>query len=120
VVGVAAGFALAPALTWPVSLWWLSRLAPLPLRQLVTGALRVLGLASVVGASGYAAARAVGDSAPLLALVAAVAAAALGYLLLAAVVRPVRRDVVDVVRAVRAGVRRPGVTEDRPPAHPAG
>ncbi|MGY1639797.1 lipopolysaccharide biosynthesis protein [Geodermatophilus sp. SYSU D00703] len=119
VVGVAAGFALAPALTWPVSLWWLSRLAPLPLRQLVTGALRILGLACAVAVAAYAAVQAAGSSSPLLALVAAVAAGTVVYLLVAAVARPVRRDVGEVVRAVRAGVRHRAVTREQPLAHPA-
>lgn len=40
--GVAVGFAVAPALAWPLSLWWLSRHTPTPTRALYAGAGRVL------------------------------------------------------------------------------
>lgn len=42
VIGVAAGYAIAPALTWPLSFWWLSRCTPLPVRRLYGGALRIV------------------------------------------------------------------------------
>ncbi|MGY1779063.1 lipopolysaccharide biosynthesis protein [Geodermatophilus sp. SYSU D01036] len=104
VVGVAAGFAVAPALTWPVSLWWLSRLAPIPLHHLVTGALRILALTAVVAGSAWWAADALAGRSSLTALAAAVASGAAGYLVVVALVPPVRRDVVAVLRAVRAGM----------------
>ena len=49
VVGVAAGYAAAALLEWPVSLWWLSRLTDLPVRALLLGALRVLACAAAAG-----------------------------------------------------------------------
>jgi PST family polysaccharide transporter len=49
IVGVAAGYALAPALTWPLSLWWLSRRTPIPLKKLVQGALRVIVVSGITG-----------------------------------------------------------------------
>jgi PST family polysaccharide transporter len=49
IVGVAAGFAVSDALSWPVSIWWLSRFTPMPVRSLYGGAARVLGLAAVSG-----------------------------------------------------------------------
>jgi PST family polysaccharide transporter len=52
-LGVAAGVALAAAIEWPISLWWLSRLTPIPLLGLVGGALRVLLTAVVAAAAGY-------------------------------------------------------------------
>lgn len=54
VVGVAAGFAIAPALSWPISLWWLSRLTPMPVRELYAGAARILAvcLAAAFAAAG--------------------------------------------------------------------
>jgi hypothetical protein len=104
VVGVAAGFALAPALTWPVSLWWLSRLAPIPLRHLVTGALRILLLSSEVAGCSWAAVASLPGSPAAIALAAAVLAGAAGYAVLVAVVRPVREDVRAVATAVRQGI----------------
>lgn len=53
VVGVAAGFALAPWLSWPISLAWLSRVTDVPTRSLYGGALRIIGVAGA--ASGAAA-----------------------------------------------------------------
>lgn len=49
VVGIAAGFAIAPAIAWPLSIFWLSRLTELPVRALYEGASRIL-LVSVCGA----------------------------------------------------------------------
>jgi PST family polysaccharide transporter len=49
VVGVAAGYAAAALLEWPLSLWWLSRVTDLPVRALLLGALRVTGCAAVAG-----------------------------------------------------------------------
>lgn len=45
VLGVAWAVALAPAVLWPISLWWLSRITDLPLRALVLGGLRIMGMA---------------------------------------------------------------------------
>lgn len=105
VVGVAAGFALAPALTWPVSLWWLSRLAPVPLRHLVTGALRILALTAVVAASSWWAVSSLHAAPAPLALGAALVAGAAGYAAVVAVAQPCRRDLLAVVDAVRQGLR---------------
>jgi O-antigen/teichoic acid export membrane protein len=49
VVGVAAGYATAALLEWPLSLWWLSRLTPLPVRELLLGALRIAACAAAGG-----------------------------------------------------------------------
>lgn len=49
VVGVAAGYAAAALLEWPLSLWWLSRLTVIPVRALLLGALRISGCAAVAG-----------------------------------------------------------------------
>jgi hypothetical protein len=37
VIGVAVGYAATPAISAPVSIWWLSRMAPIPLRELLGG-----------------------------------------------------------------------------------
>lgn len=104
VTGLAAGFALAPALTWPVSLWWLARLAPIPLRALMGGALRILLLAATVAGTAAAVTAALGDLPALLVLVLASAAGALAYLAVTAV-GPFRTDLDEVRAAVREGLR---------------
>src|SRR5690606_38414398 len=55
VLGIAAGYALAPALSWPISLWWLSRHSPVPTRRLYSGALRILCVTLVVALTAWAA-----------------------------------------------------------------
>jgi O-antigen/teichoic acid export membrane protein len=49
VVGVAAGYAAAALLEWPLSLWWLSRITVIPVRALLLGALRITGCAALAG-----------------------------------------------------------------------
>jgi len=106
VVGVAAGYALAPALAWPLSIWWLSRRTDIPARALVQGALRILGaLVFSAGASAVLVGALV-DQPEFVRLVAAAAATAAGYGLAAAAVPAVRRDLAGVVEVARLGVRR--------------
>lgn len=50
VMGVAAGFALAPWIAWPISLAWLSRITVIPTRSLYGGALRIIAVAGTVAA----------------------------------------------------------------------
>ncbi|HWH25857.1 MAG TPA: lipopolysaccharide biosynthesis protein [Pseudolysinimonas sp.] len=47
VIGVAFGFMIGPAINWPISLGWLSRVTEVPTRRLYLGAFRVLGLVAV-------------------------------------------------------------------------
>lgn len=104
VVGVAAGYALAPALAWPLSIWWLSRRTDIPARALVQGALRILGaLVFSAGASALLVGALV-DQPEFVRLVAAVAATIAGYGLAAAAVPAVRRDLAGVVEVARLGV----------------
>jgi O-antigen/teichoic acid export membrane protein len=44
VLGVAVGFAVAPAISWPLSLFWLSRITPMPTARLYAGAGRILAV----------------------------------------------------------------------------
>lgn len=53
-LGVAIAFAIAPAIAWPLSIAWLSRITPMPVRRLYTGAARVLLLAGAIALAGYA------------------------------------------------------------------
>ncbi len=103
IVGVAAGYAIAPALAWPVSLWWLSRRSGLPVRPLYAGAGRILLTVGVGATAGRLAAEAALPLGPVLqtavALVAGVAAYA--ALALVPVIRRDYRAVIDLVREVR-------------------
>lgn len=47
VVGVATGVALAPWITWPISIGWLSRVTSVPVRSLYGGALRIILVAAI-------------------------------------------------------------------------
>lgn len=111
VVGVAAGYAVAPALAWPLSIWWLSRLAPIPAGDLVRGALRVLAVGCLVASTAAVLSRWGSD-------VVATTVGALGGLLVLvvvqAVVPPIRRDVRDGLEIVQMALA--GRRERRRPA----
>lgn len=96
VLGVAAGVALAPAVLWPLSLWWLSRLTEIPVRRLVAGATRILILAACGGAAAYAAVNVAGSLDAVVQLALAVVACVVVYCL-AALIPSVRRDEADVL-----------------------
>jgi len=53
VLGVAIGFTVAPAIAWPLSLFWLSRITPLPTAQLYAGATRVLTVTGTTAVSAW-------------------------------------------------------------------
>lgn len=103
-LGVAVGYAVAPGLAWPLSLWWLGRLTDLPRRQLWLGAGRILGCAIAAAVAGRLAVRVVPTSS-VLQLAAATAAVAVVYAA-ALLVKPVRRDVLEVLAVARKGFNR--------------
>lgn len=53
-IGIAVGVVAAPALAWPISIYWLSRITPVPAARLYAGAVRVLCAASVAGSTAWA------------------------------------------------------------------
>ena len=106
VVGVAAGYALAPLLTWPLSFWWLSRSTSLPMRPLAGSAARVLSMFAAVAITSRLAAVAVPWSSPWLTLAAGVAGGGLAVAMLYAVLTPVRRDVRTVLGLGRKALTR--------------
>lgn len=55
VVGVAIAFAVHPAIAWPISLAWLSRVTPMPRRRLYEGATRIVILTLAAGSAAYCA-----------------------------------------------------------------
>lgn len=106
VVGVAAGIVVAAAIAWPVSLWWLSRITPIPVGGLYRGAGRILGMATLAAATTSGAVQATTSAPPVVQLVAAGAAAMTTYAVVGMLVAPVRRDMAEMLRVGREAVRR--------------
>jgi PST family polysaccharide transporter len=105
VVGVAAGYATAALLEWPLSLWWLSRLTPIPVGALLTGALRVSVCAAAAGAVCFWVTGLCASSPSVVRLVAGVAAGLVTYGV-ATLLPAVRADLVGVVAWVRQMIGR--------------
>lgn len=61
-VGVAVAFAVHPAIAWPISLAWLSRITPMPRRQLYLGAGRIIAISFAAGLAAWGAGLAVAAS----------------------------------------------------------
>lgn len=104
VVGVAWGYALAPALAWPLSFWWLSRSSTIHVSRLFVGAGRILVLTAVVAATTFAASELSAAAGVWWQLVVSLFGAVVGYGL-ALLVPQVRRDLAGVLEIVRSGVR---------------
>ncbi|NTW41848.1 MAG: lipopolysaccharide biosynthesis protein [Cellulomonadaceae bacterium] len=105
VIGVAAGYAIAPAIAWPLSLWWLSRRTHIPVRALTTGALRILAVATFAALCAAATQTLLDDQPVVLGLAAASLAALAAYGLAALTLRPVRADIAGVVAVVQMARR---------------
>ena len=80
VLGVAIAFTIAPAISWPLSLFWLSRITPMPTARLYAGAGRILAACAWTGAAAWGASLLAGTwgiwAALIVGLVAGAAAAA--------------------------------------------
>lgn len=101
VLGIAIGYAVAPALSWPISIWWLSRRAPIPTRRLYAGAGRILGVVGVAGIVTGTVLQLAPTGSSVLDLLMAVGITVVLDLLAVAVVPAVRRDVQGIVGLVR-------------------
>lgn len=101
VLGVAAGYALAPALSWPISLWWLSSRTAIPTRRLYAGAARILAVAVAAGVPAWAASEALAGQGAVAQLAVAMLVVAAVYALAALLVPPVRRDIAGVIGLLR-------------------
>jgi O-antigen/teichoic acid export membrane protein len=105
VTGVAIGYAVAPALAWPLSIWWLSRLTPLPRTKLWAGAGRVLCCAVPAALAGRLVVDQLSSTSAIVQLLFGAATVAAVYLL-ALTVRPIRRDVAAVLAVAGKAVHR--------------
>jgi PST family polysaccharide transporter len=105
VVGVAAGYAAASLVEWPLSLWWLSGVTVVPVRDLMRGALRVSGCAAVAGTVCFAVVQ-LTAAWPSPARIAAGAVGGLAVYAAAALVPAVRDDLVEVREFGRAMLTR--------------
>ncbi|MGC5224157.1 lipopolysaccharide biosynthesis protein [Micromonospora sp. DT81.3] len=72
VLGVAVGFAVAPAISWPLSLFWLSRVTPMPTARLYAGAARILIVAALTGSAAWGAAQLVSPAGSVLMILAGI------------------------------------------------
>ncbi|RUR03473.1 lipopolysaccharide biosynthesis protein [Labedella endophytica] len=106
VVGVAAGYALEPVLSWPLAIWWLTRYTRIPVRPLVLGVIRLSSVALVGGLAAFAASTIVAPAGPVVQILAATVADLVVYALAALVVPAVRRDVVELVQIANAARHR--------------
>jgi O-antigen/teichoic acid export membrane protein len=97
VIGVAAGYAIAPAIEWPLSFWWLARRTPLPLRRLNLGALRILVVITFGGVVAWLIADALQSTPEALQFVASILGGGIAYLALLWFVPPFKQDARDVV-----------------------
>ncbi len=108
VVGVAAGYAIAPMLAWPISLWWLSRVTPVPVRSLYGGAGRVLAVGALTAAATWLAVDLLHEAGPWLQCVVGASAGLAAAAVCALVVPALRRDAQTLRRAGTLALRRTG------------
>lgn len=105
VIGVAAGYALAPALILPLSYYALSRWTPLPFAALCRGAARATGCAAVAGGASHAAVSVLSATPDLVQVIGAGVATVAAYALVGLIVPAVRRDLLGVIRFAKASGR---------------
>ena len=100
-LGVAAAMAVAPTISWPLSIWWLSRKASIPVRRLWLGGVRIMVFCAVILAVCLVVEGATPHLPDFLRAVLGLLAAAASYLGLL-LVPMYRRDLHSVLSAVRS------------------
>ena len=100
IVGVAAGYAIAPAISWPLSLWWLARRSGMSTRPLYAGAARILSSAAIAGIAAWLAANAAAGFGSIVQLAIAALALTVAYTALLAL-PAIRRDARAVLGVAR-------------------
>jgi O-antigen/teichoic acid export membrane protein len=103
--GVATGYAIAPAIAWPLSFWWLSRRSGIPVRGLLIQAVRIIGVSAAIACGAWASAMLTSGLAPILSLAATSIGALVVYGLLFALVPRVRADILSVFEVLRRAVQ---------------
>jgi O-antigen/teichoic acid export membrane protein len=106
VIGVAVGYALAPALTWPATFWWLSRFTTIPTRGLYLGALRIVALSGVAVAASWLTTVWLQDAAAIVSILTALLTAGLACAVVCAALPPFRRDALAILDVARRMARR--------------
>ena len=101
VIGIAAGYALAPALSWPISFWWLSRRTTIPIRRLYAGAFRIVTMVIVASAASVATASALEGWGIVGQVLIACAVQTAVYGTAAWTVPHIRRDLASVLAMIR-------------------
>ena len=97
VLGVATGYACGLALSWPLVLWWLSRVSDAPVRRMLTNGLRAMAGYGVCGFASYAASAQFAAASLPMQLCIGIAAAVVAFGVLCAVWPAFRRDIVDIL-----------------------
>jgi PST family polysaccharide transporter len=97
VLGVAMGYACGLALSWPLVLWWLSRMSDAPVRRMLVNGLRAMAGYGLCGLVSYAASAQFAAASLSLQLGVGIAAAIVAFAMLCAIWPAFRRDVVDIL-----------------------
>ncbi|HZC74163.1 MAG TPA: lipopolysaccharide biosynthesis protein [Jatrophihabitans sp.] len=105
VVGVAAGYAVGQALSWPLSLMWLGRVTVLPIGELYRGAVRILAMAGAACAAVYLTCNELSTRSSLVALGAACLVLVAVYIAGAVLTTAVRQDLRDTADVLRRVIR---------------
>lgn len=106
-MGVAWAMALSPMIAWPLSFWWLSRRAQIPIRALWLGGLRVVLFAGCLGAVAATVEHFTVGLPGIVRLLLVVLGALAAYAGLS-LVPLVRRDLTGVVVMIRTNLSRKG------------
>jgi PST family polysaccharide transporter len=105
-LGVAAGQVAAAGLAWPLSFWWLSRRASIPVRRLWLGGVRILAFCALILTACLLVEQASRGMSDWVQLLLGLLAAAATYLLEVLLVPVFRRDVLGVAVTVRDALKR--------------
>jgi O-antigen/teichoic acid export membrane protein len=103
--GVATGYAIAPAIAWPLSFWWLSRRSGIPVRGLMIQAFRIIAVSALIAAGAWGTAMLTSELAPILSLAATSLGGLAVYGLLFLLVPRVRTDIRSVLEVLRRALR---------------
>jgi len=103
--GVATGYAIAPAIAWPLSFWWLARRSGIPVRGLLIQAFRIIGVSALIACGAWGAAMLTSGLPPIISLAATSLGGLAVYGLLFLLVPRVRVDILSVLEVLRRAAR---------------